>query len=109
MRGFVNFGNPRIAYSDYGGKILSGNRTIAIDNFSINKLPNSSYIVGESSQIEFDPRCYNIFYSGNDTTLWKTKNNGLSFEPIILMTKLHQLRKNPDVGNLYDMEDIRWR
>ena len=32
VRGFVNFGNPRIAYSDYGGKILSGNRNIAIDN-----------------------------------------------------------------------------
>ena len=27
IRGFVNFGNPRIAYSDYGGKILSGDRT----------------------------------------------------------------------------------
>ena len=101
VRGFVNFGNPRIAYSDYGGKILSGNRTIAIDNFSINKLPNSSYIVGESSQIEFDPRCYNIFYSGNDTTLWKTKNNGLSFEPVHhfndKITSIEISWKNPDV------------
>ena len=82
VRGFVNFGNPRIAYSDYGGKILSGDRNIAITNFPIDKKPNASYIIGQSSQIEFDPRCYNWFYSGNDTTLWLTKNNGSSFEAV---------------------------
>ncbi|MFL2576966.1 MAG: PKD domain-containing protein [Flavobacteriales bacterium] len=81
-RGFVNFGNPRIAYSDYGGKILSGDRNISINTFSIDKKPNASYIIGQSSQIEFDPRCYNWFYSGNDTTLWLTKNNGSSFEVV---------------------------
>ncbi len=82
VRGFVNFGNPRIAYSDYGGKILSGDRTVSIDNFTVSKLPNSSYITGESSQIEFDPRCYNYMYSGNDTTLWLSKNGGSTFEAI---------------------------
>ena len=82
VRGFVNFGNPRIAYSDYGGKILSGDRNIPITTFPIDKKPNASYIIGQSSQIEFDPRCYNWFYSGNDSTLWLTKNNGSSFEPV---------------------------
>ena len=81
-RGFVNFGNSRIAYSDYGGKILSGDRNVAISTFPIDKKPNASYIIGQSSQIEFDPRCYNWFYSGNDTTLWLTKNNGSSFEAV---------------------------
>ena len=81
-RGFVNFGNSRIAYSDYGGKILSGDRNVAISTFPIDKKPNASYIIGQSSQIEFDPRCYNWFYSGNDTTLWQTKNNGSSFEAV---------------------------
>ncbi|MDA9669089.1 hypothetical protein N9T62_00840, partial [bacterium] len=56
-RGFVNFGNPRIAYSDYGGKNLSGDRNVPIASFSIEKKPNASYIIGQSSQIEFDPRC----------------------------------------------------
>ena len=82
IRGFVNFGNPRVAYSDYGGKVLSGDRTVSIANFSVSKLPNASYITGESSQIEFDPRCYNWMYSGNDTTLWLSKNGGSTFEPI---------------------------
>ena len=82
IRGFVNFGNSRIAYSDYGGKKLSGDRSLAITNFSVDKLPNASYIIGESSQIEFDPRCYNWMYVGKDTTLWFSKNNGASFEAI---------------------------
>ena len=82
IRGFVNFGNPRMAYSDYGGKILSRDRTVDISTFSMNLKPNASYIVGESSQMEFDPRCYNWHYIGNDTTLWLSKNNGVSFEAI---------------------------
>ena len=100
VRGFVNFGNPRIAYSDYGGKILSGDRNIAISTFSIDKKPNASYIIGESSQIEFDPRCYNWMYSGNDTTLWLSKNNGASFEPIhhfdAKVTSVEVAWNNPD-------------
>ena len=82
IRGFVNFGNPRMTYSDYGGKILSGDRTVDISTFSMNLKPNASYIVGESSQMEFDPRCFNWHYIGNDTTLWLSKNNGGSFAAI---------------------------
>ncbi|MDG2138574.1 MAG: PKD domain-containing protein [Flavobacteriales bacterium] len=100
VRGFVNFGNPRIAYSDYGGKILSGDRNVPISSFSIEKNPNSSYIIGQSSQIEFDPRCYNWMYSGNDTTLWLSKNNGASFEAIhhfdANVTSVEVAWSNPD-------------
>ena len=100
IRGFVNFGNPRIAYSDYGGKILSGDRNISISTFAIDKNPNASYIIGESSQIEFDPRCYNWMYSGNDTTLWLSKNNGASFEAIhhfdAKVTSVEVAWNNPD-------------
>jgi PKD repeat protein/photosystem II stability/assembly factor-like uncharacterized protein len=101
IRGFVNFGNPRMAYSDYGGKILSGDRTVGISTFSMNLKPNASYIVGESSQMEFDPRCYNWHYIGNDTTLWFSKNNGVSFEPIHhfddKVTSVEVAWSNPDV------------
>ena len=100
VRGFVNFGNPRIAYSDYGGKILSGDRNIAISTFAIDKNPNASYIIGESSQIEFDPRCYNWMYSGKDTTLWLSKNNGATFEAIhhfdAKVTSVEVAWNNPD-------------
>ena len=101
IRGFVNFGNPRVAYSDYGGKILSGDRTIDITNFSFEKLPNASYITGESSQIEFDPRCYNWIYSGNDTTLWLSKNGGSTFDAIYhfndKITSIEVAWSNPNV------------
>ena len=82
IRGFVNFGNPRVAYSDYGGKVLSGDRTVGIAGLSIAKKPNASYITGESSQMEFDPRCYNWNYIGEDTTLWLSKDNGASYSPV---------------------------
>ena len=101
IRGFVNFGNPRITYSDYGGKTLSGNRNIPISSFSVEKLPNASYITGESSQIEFDPRCYNWLYSGNDTTLWLSKNGGATFKPIYhfneKITSIEVAWSNPNV------------
>ena len=101
VRGFVNFGNPRIAYSDYGGKILSGNRNQPITNFNIDKLPNASYIVGESSNIEFDPRCPSWFFTGKDSILWYTNNNGGNFLPIYhfndKITSIEVAWSNPNV------------
>jgi photosystem II stability/assembly factor-like uncharacterized protein len=101
IRGFVNFGNPRIAYSDYGGKTLSGDRTVNIASFSLDKKPNASYIIGESSQMEFDPRCYNWSYIGNDTSLWLSKNNGASYSAVHhfneKVTAVEVAWSNPDV------------
>ena len=101
IRGFVNFGNPRVAYSDYGGKVLSGDRTVGIAGLSIAKKPNASYITGESSQMEFDPRCYNWNYIGEDTTLWLSKNNGASYSPVNhfndKVTSVEVAWSNPDV------------
>ena len=101
IRGFVNFGNPRVAYSDYGGKVLSGDRTVGIASLSIVKKPNASYITGESSQMEFDPRCYNWNYIGEDTTLWLSKNNGASYSPVYhfndKVTSVEIAWSNPDV------------
>ena len=82
IRGFVNFGLPRVAYSDYNGKILSGDRNIDINTFSLAKKPNASYIIGESSQMEFDPRCFNWNYIGEDSTLWLSKDNASSYSPV---------------------------
>ena len=101
IRGFVNFGNPRVAYSDYGGKILSGNRNIDISTFSLAKKPNASYITAESSQIEFDPRCYNWNYIGEDSTLWLSKDNGSSYNPVYhfddKVTSVEVSWSNPEV------------
>ena len=82
VRGFVNFGNDRIAYDDYEGRILSGDRTINIGSFQFDSLPNSSYIVGESSTLEWDPRNNQHIYLGRGNNLLKTEDNGLTFETI---------------------------
>ncbi|MCB0651716.1 MAG: T9SS type A sorting domain-containing protein [Saprospiraceae bacterium] len=82
VRGFVNFGNNRLAYDDREGRILTGNREADFGYFEFDLLPNSSYIVGESSDMTFDPRFYNTIYTGHETELVKTTNNGKTFETI---------------------------
>jgi PKD repeat protein len=82
VRGFVNYGNDRIAYDDYEGRILSGDRNVAIGSFNFDSLPNSSYIIGASSRFAFDPRNYNTIYFGRYNTLQKTPDNGQTYEVI---------------------------
>ena len=85
-RGFVNFGNSRKVYLDEwgsgGGYTLSGNRTIPLEGFNMSVLSNASYTTGESSNLEFDPRCYNIIYIGSGDILYKSYNNGYSSFPL---------------------------
>ena len=82
VRGFVNPGNDRLAYDDYEGRILSGDRTIPIGSFQFDSLPNSSYIIGASSRMAFYPSNYNTIYLGRNNLLLKTTNNGKTFETI---------------------------
>ncbi len=80
VRGFVNFGDDRIAYDDYEGRILSGDRTLNINGFQFDSLPNASYIFGESSTMEWDPRNYKHIYLGRGNNLLKTEDNGISYD-----------------------------
>lgn len=82
VRGFVNFGNDRIAYDDYKGRKLSGDRTQNIQGFAFDSLPNASYIVGVSSDMAWDPRNYNHIYLGRGLNLLKTEDNGASYSII---------------------------
>ena len=77
-RGFVNFADATKVYTDGGGRILPGDRTVSLGSFAMQYKPNASYIVGESSNLEFDPRSPNILYIGNETTLYKSFDNGAS-------------------------------
>ena len=86
FRGFVNFGDGRKVYLDEwgsgGGYILSGNRDVPLQGFSMSVLSNASYTTGESSNLEFDPRCYNIIYIGNGDVLYKSFDNGYTSMPL---------------------------
>ena len=92
VRGFVNFGNDRIAYDDYEGRILSGDRMVNIGGFQFDSLPNSSYIVGESSTLEWDPRNNQHIYLGRGNNLLKmpthqTDKKAVSYTHLTLPTK----------------------
>jgi len=75
-RGFVNPANATIVYHDGGKKVLSGNRSQNFQHISFAIQPNATFVVGESSNIEFDPRNPNVAYSGVGTAIWKTENDG---------------------------------
>jgi photosystem II stability/assembly factor-like uncharacterized protein len=101
VRGFVNPGNERLVYHDGGGKILSGDRNQPIGSFAFTKRPNASYIIGESSTLVFHPANYNKVYSGADSALWVSEDNGSSFEKIHTfpgkVTSFDLCQADPDV------------
>lgn len=109
VRGFVNFGNDRMAYDDYEGRMLSGDRTIPIQGFQFDSLPNASYVTGVSSNMEWDPRNMNHIYLGRGKNLLKTENNGQSYT--VLHTFAHdvavveQSRSNLDVFYVTTYQD----
>ncbi|MGB0915175.1 MAG: T9SS type A sorting domain-containing protein [Crocinitomicaceae bacterium] len=103
-RGFVNYGNPRIAYADNGAFEFSEVRTIRRNNVSFdgNNKCNTSYVTGEYGNYEFDPNNFNVFYSPVGTELMKTENGGISFTPVFDFggNKIVQVKvswSNPDV------------
>ncbi|MCK5923767.1 MAG: PKD domain-containing protein, partial [Methylococcales bacterium] len=57
--------------------------------------------MGRSSNIAFDPRCYNISYSGTGTGIWKTEDDGGSFTLLhdfgITVTEIRVAWTDPDV------------
>ena len=89
--GYVNPGeNRRVYSSDINGKIIPMSIGDPILNVGFGIDPNESYWAAESSEFEFDPRCYSTGYIGNDHQLWKTEDKGVSF------TAMHSFGTDPD-------------
>lgn len=109
VRGYVNFGNDRIAYDDWEGRMLSGNRTVNIQGFQFDSLPNASYIIGNSSNMEWDPRNYNHIYFGRGNNLLKTEDNGRSYQIVDTFSddvmRVEQARSNLDVFYVTTYQD----
>jgi photosystem II stability/assembly factor-like uncharacterized protein/PKD repeat protein len=99
--GFVNPGIDRQVYSWFDIKMLQGDRTIAPVTRTFQFKPNNTYITGRSNDMCFHPNYYTTWYSGHQTRLMKTEDNGYSF------TEIHDFgediasmdicRGNPDV------------
>jgi photosystem II stability/assembly factor-like uncharacterized protein len=101
-RGFVHPIHTRLTVSDYGKKELSGNRLIPNIVTPMAHLPHAGITIGFSGSINFHPQVYNTLYSTEYYNLWKSENNGLTWEKIYdfgdgLITSFEISWSNPDV------------
>ncbi len=103
VRGFVNYGNNKVAYDDGGSFEFSEDRLIRPANLSFdgNYRCNTSYVSGEYGNYEWDPNCYNIFYSPVGTNLHQTQDGGLTWDLIHTFAgeKLIQVKTAPSDPN----------
>jgi hypothetical protein len=104
--GYVNQGeNRRVYSSDINGKVMPLNIGDPVQNVGFGIDPNERYWSVESTELEFDPRCYSIAYTGKDHQLWKTEDKGATFELFAefgsdsenRITYIEQSWSNPDV------------
>ncbi|MBC8173023.1 MAG: T9SS type A sorting domain-containing protein [Chitinophagales bacterium] len=78
--GYVNPGNNLKVYSsDIGAVIIPESIGEPIQWGSLGLAPNESYWSAWSSEMEFDPRCYNICFLGNENKLWRSTDGATSF------------------------------
>jgi hypothetical protein len=75
-RGFVNPGKDKVVYNDGERQLLPPLRTQNPQGFSFAHRPNTDPV----SKIIWDPRCYNCLYSGKDTLLWYSPDDGTSWQ-----------------------------
>ena len=80
--GFVNPGIDRQVYSQYDIKTLKSNRTISPVTRTFQNKPNNTYIIGASNDLLIDPRYYTHWLTGSGTKLYRTKDDGYTFEQL---------------------------
>lgn len=104
--GYVNQGeNRRVYSSDINGRILPLAIGDPVRNVGFGIDPNERYWAVESTELEFDPRCYSVAYTGKDHQLWKTEDKGTTFrllasfgtDPDNRVTYIEPSWSNPDV------------
>lgn len=81
-RGFVNPGNNKWVYNDSRKDLLPATRTDDFVNFPFGRIPNASYFLGYSCPLVWHPACYTTVFSGKDSALWKSTDDGISWTAI---------------------------
>lgn len=108
--GYVNPGIDSKAYfSDISSKIIPNTLDGEIISLpSLNLYPNETFYAAHSSELEFDPRYYKTIYLGKDNQLWKSTDEGVSFELLYTfgtsgnpLLHFEISRSNPDVIYVY--------
>lgn len=99
-RGFVNPVKNKQVYNDSRRDLLPDVRTQSPTEFTLSKLPNTD----PESKIIWDPRCYNCIYTGKDSDLWYSEDDGVTW----VLVKNFGTMKVGDIEIGWDDPNIIW-
>lgn len=112
-RGFVNYGDNTIGYSDNGAHKFSPVREERWTGrtFDGDKKCNTHYVEGEYGIYGFSPINYNVMYSPVGNKLYKSINGGVSFEELHSfgggnVIQVHVGWTNPDIIYVTHMTSV---
>jgi hypothetical protein len=100
VRGFVNPVKNKEVYNDSRRDILPDSRTVSPRGLALNKLPNKN----PTSKIIWDPRCYNCIYTGTDSDLWYSEDDGVTW----ILVKNFGTMEVGDIEIGWDDPNILW-
>lgn len=114
--GYVNpIECSRTYSSDIGGYIVPDSISGEAEYFPVGKFPNESYYVAEYSEMEWDPRCWNVVWLGNRSTVWRSSNGARSYDSVFALPDTNSWamhieisRANPDVIYLSEQSNKLW-
>jgi PKD repeat protein len=66
-------------YLELGGAVLPAVIGQPVQYVTFGMSPNETYWSSASSEMEFDPRCYNLAWIGKDNALYRSSDGGASF------------------------------
>lgn len=80
--GRVHPARPKNVHSWFNIKDLQSDRTIApVTRPHLHRM-NGSYPIGSDSDILYHPEYYDTYWVGSDNSIWKTEDNGFTFEEV---------------------------
>ena len=113
--GYVNPGNNKAYFSDINTKEIPYNQLDAVmSSPKLSLYPHETFYAAHSSNLEYDPNCYNHFYIGRHKEIWKSEDGGNSYallkrfesaqEGAVMPIEIS--RSNPEV--LYVYQRVTW-
>jgi len=80
--GRVHPARPKNVHSWFNIKDLQSDRLIAPKTRPHLHRMNGSYPIGSDSDILYHPQYYDTYWVGSENSIWKTKDNGFTFEEV---------------------------
>jgi photosystem II stability/assembly factor-like uncharacterized protein len=113
--GYVNPGTNQAYFSDINTKLIPLNPLDeVISSPKLSMYPHETYFAAHSSNLVFDPGCFNHFYIGRHRELWKSVDGGNSYTLLKYFPSASEgavmpfevSRSNPNV--IYVYQRVTW-